>query len=67
MINRSEILWLGVASGVMGSLVGGMMLGIGMNLIIAGAPLGWLLLLPGAPASALPGWILARKLAARLN
>lgn len=66
MIERSDILWLGVASGVTGGLVGGMMLGIGMDLIVNGAPLGWLLLLPGAPASALPGWLLARKLVRQL-
>jgi len=66
MIKRSDILWLGLASGVIGSLVGGMMLGIGMNLIIAGAPVGWLLLLPAAPAGAIPGWILAKRLAATL-
>jgi hypothetical protein len=63
MISRSDILWLGVASGVTGSLVGGMMLGIGIDLITNGAPAGWLLLLPAAPLSALPGWLLARKLA----
>ncbi len=66
MINRSEILWLGVSSGVMGCLIGGMMLGIGMDLIVNGQPLGWLLLLPGPPVSALPGWMLARKLARNL-
>ena len=66
MVNRGEILWLGIASGVAGSLVGGMMLGIGMDLIVNGQPLGWLLLLPGAPASAIPGWLLARKLARQL-
>jgi hypothetical protein len=63
MISRSDIIWLGVASSVTGSLVGGMMLGIGLNLIVNGQPWGWLLLLPGAPVSALPGWLLARKLA----
>jgi len=63
MINRSDIIWLGVASGVTGGLVGGMMLGIGMDLIVNGAPVGWLLMLPGAPMSAVPGWLLARKLA----
>ena len=42
---------------------GGMMLGIGISLVINGAPIGWLLLLPGAPASAIPGWLLARRLA----
>ncbi|HQT78596.1 MAG: hypothetical protein B7Z80_18345 [Rhodospirillales bacterium 20-64-7] len=66
MITRSEIIWLGVSAGVMGSLIGGMMLGIGMDLIVNGQPLGWLLTLPGAPASALPGWLLARKLARNL-
>jgi hypothetical protein len=66
MINRSDIIWLGVAAGVMGSLVGGMMLGIGMDLIVNGQPLGWLLLLPAAPLSAGPGYMLARKLAGRL-
>ena len=66
MINRSDIIWLGVAAGVTGSLIGGMMLGIGMDLIVNGAPAGWLLLLPAAPAAALPGWLLARKLARQL-
>ena len=66
MISRGDIIWLGVASGVTGSLIGGMMLGIGMDLIVEGQPLGWLLLLPAAPLSALPGWLLARKLAGKL-
>ena len=66
MVNRGEILWLGIASGVAGSLIGGMMLGIGMDLIVNGQPLGWLLLLPAAPISAGPGYMLARKLASRL-
>ena len=66
MIDRSDILWLGVAAGVAGGLVGGMMLGIGMSMVLSGVHIGWLLMLPGAPAAALPGWLLARKLAARL-
>ena len=66
MINRSDIIWLGVAAGVSGSLVGGILLGIGMDLIVNGQPLGWLLMLPGAPVSAIPGWLLARKLAQQL-
>ena len=66
MVNRSEIIWLGVAAGVTGCLLGGMMLGIGMNLIVAGAHAGWLLLLPAGPMGALPGWLLARKLARQL-
>ena len=66
MVERSEIIWLGVASGVSGCLIGGMMLGIGMDLIVNGQPLGWLLMLPGAPVSAVPGWLLARRLARQL-
>jgi hypothetical protein len=66
VVNRSDILWLGVASGVSGCLIGGMMLGIGMDLIVNEQPLGWLIMLPGAPVSAIPGWLLARKLAQQL-
>jgi hypothetical protein len=67
MITRSDVLYLGLAAGVIGSLVGGMMLGIGMNLIVAGAPAGWLLLLPAAPVGAVPGWILAKRLARQMT
>jgi hypothetical protein len=66
MVSRSDIIWLGVSAGVIGSLVGGLLLGIGISLAINGAPIGWLLLLPGAPASAIPGWFLARRLANHL-
>jgi len=66
MVNRGDIIWLGIAAGVTGGLVGGMLLGIGMDLIVNGAPVGWLLMLPGAPLSAIPGWLLARKLARQL-
>jgi hypothetical protein len=66
MIQRSDILWLGVASGVTGCLIGGLMLGLGLDLIVTGQPLGWLLLLPAAPVSAFPGWMLARKLARQM-
>lgn len=66
MITRSDIIWLGVSAGVTGSLIGGMMLGIGMDLIVNQQPWGWILLLPAAPAAALPGWLLARKLARNL-
>jgi hypothetical protein len=66
VITRSDIVWLGVSAGVTGSLIGGMMLGIGMDLIVNGQVWGWLLLLPAAPASALPGWLLARKLTRQL-
>ena len=67
MVQRGDILWLGVAGGVAGGLVGGLMLGIGMDLVINGQPLGWLIMLPGAPASALPGWLMARRLASQLR
>jgi hypothetical protein len=66
MIQRSDIIWLGVGAGVSGGLVGGLLLGIGMDLIVGGQPLGWLLMLPGAPASGLIGWIMARRLASQL-
>lgn len=67
VVTREEILWLGILSGVSGGLVGGIMLGIGMNLVIGGKSLGWLLLLPGAPASGIIGWLLASRLAAQLR
>ncbi len=66
MVRRNDIIYLGLASGVIGSLVGGIMLGMGMSLIIGGAPIGWLLLLPAAPAGGIPGWIMAKRLAAAL-
>lgn len=66
MIQRSDIIWLGVAAGVSGGLIGGLMLGIGIALIIEGQNLGWLIMLPGAPASALGGWIMARNLAKKI-
>ncbi len=66
MVNRGDVLLLGISAGVWGCLVGGMMLGLGMDLIVQGQPLGWLLMLPGAPVSAIPGWLMARRLAKRL-
>jgi hypothetical protein len=59
MIERSDIIWLGVSAGVTGCLIGGMMLG--------SANVGWLLLLPAGPMGGLPGWLLARKLARQLK
>ena len=67
MITRGDIIYLGLSAGVIGSLVGGMMLGIGIVLVTGGAPAGWLLLLPAAPAGGIPGWLLAKRLAARLS
>jgi hypothetical protein len=67
MVTRGDIIWLGVAAGVSGGLVGGILLGIGIALVISGQPLGWLLVLPGAPVSGLVGWIMARRLASELG
>ncbi len=67
MVTREEILVLGLTAGVVGSLVGGMMLGIGMGLVIGGQHLGWLLLMPAAPVAGMLGYILARRLAAKLS
>jgi hypothetical protein len=67
MVTREEILVLGLTAGVVGSLVGGLMLGVGLGLVVGGQHLGWLLLLPAAPVSGLLGYMLARKLAARLG
>lgn len=67
MISRGDLLWLGIASGVSGGLIGGTMLGIGMSLMVNGQPLGFLLLMIGAPASGLVGWLMARRLAQQLT
>ncbi len=67
MVTREDILVLGLTAGVIGGLVGGLMLGIGLGLVVQGAHIGWLLLLPGAPVSGLLGYLLARRLARRLD
>jgi len=67
MITRGDIIWLGVAAGTSGGMIGGMMLGIGMDLMANGQPLGLVLIVPGAPVSALIGWLMARRLAQQLN
>lgn len=66
MITRSDILVLGLTAGVIGSLTGGLMLGIGMGLVVQGAHIGWLLILPGAPLGGAIGYLLARRLASQL-
>jgi len=66
MVTREEILVLGLTAGVVGSLVGGMMLGIGMGLVIGGQHLGWLLVLPAAPVAGGLGYVLGRKLAKKV-
>ena len=67
MVTREEILVLGLTAGVVGSLVGGLMFGIGMGLVADGIHLGWLIALPGPPVSGLLGYALARKLARKLS
>ncbi len=67
MITRSDILVLGLTAGVLGSLVGGLMLGVGLGLAVNGAHAGWLLVLPAAPVSGLIGYMLARKLAREMR
>ncbi len=67
MITRGDILMLGISAGVSGGLIGGMMLGIGLGLVVAGANIGWLLLIPAAPCSAVVGWFMARRLARQLD
>ena len=67
MVNRGEIIWLGVASGVTGGLIGGMMLGIGIAMMLAGLYAGLLLICIGGPASGLIGWLMARRLARQLQ
>lgn len=63
MATREEILVLGLTAGVVGSLVGGMLLGLGFIAISQGVHMGWLLILPSAPISGGLGYLLARKLA----
>ena len=54
---------LGISAGVWGGVTGGILLGIGLAMMVNGVHLGLLLMLPGAPIAALPGWLAARKLA----
>jgi hypothetical protein len=67
MITRSDIIWLGVSSGVMGALVGGLMLGVGMAMVIEGKFLGFVFIIPGAPVAGLSGWLMSRRLARQAN
>lgn len=67
MITRGDILWLGIASGVTGGIIGGTMLGIGMDLMVNGQPFGLIPIIIGGPSSAIIGWLLSRRLAKRLT
>jgi hypothetical protein len=66
MVTRGDIIMLGLYSGVSGALVGGLLLGLGMDLVTQGVHIGLLMVIPAAPAGAIIGWILARRLAAKL-
>jgi len=66
MITRGDIVWLGISSGVTGGLIGGSMLGIGMDLMVNGQPFGLVPIIIGGPASALIGWLMSRRLARQL-
>lgn len=66
MITRPDLLILGLRASVIGGLVGGILLFAGMNLIMTGQNLGWLLLLLTAPACMAIGWLLANRLDRRV-
>lgn len=66
MVTREDILVLGLTAGVVGSLVGGLLLGLGMITIAQGVHMGWLLILPSAPLAGGLGYVLARKLTKKL-
>lgn len=63
MVERKDIIWLGVSAATTGSLVGGLMLGLGLALAAHGAYAGFLLIVPACPAAGAIGWVLARRLA----
>ncbi len=66
MISRGDIVMLGISAGIAGSIIGGLLLYAGMALIVSGANIGWLLFVPAGPVGASVGWVLGRRLAARL-
>lgn len=66
-VTKGDIIWLGIASGTTGGLIGGMFLGIGIAMMLSGQPIGLLLICIGAPASAFIGWLLSRRLAKQVG
>ncbi len=64
-LTRGDLLLLGISSGVVGGMTGGILLGVGLDFVANGVNIGWVLLTVGAPASGLIGWIMARRLAKR--
>jgi len=67
MGTREDILVLGLTAGVMGSLVGGLMLALGLGLVTQNVHAGWVLVLPAAPIAGWIGKILAGRLVRRLQ
>jgi hypothetical protein len=66
MVTREDILLLGLFAGTIGCLVGGLLLGVGLGLVVQGAHIGWIMVIPAAPLAGIIGYALARKLARRL-
>jgi len=67
MGTREDILVLGLTAGVMGSLVGGLMLALGLGLVTQNVHAGWVLVLPAAPVAGWIGKILAERLVRRMK
>jgi len=64
-VTQADVLWLGLSAAVMGSLVGGLMLGIGMAMVIERVMVGLVLIVPGVPIAGGIGYFMARRLAKR--
>ena len=62
-MKKSDVVLLGLNVGVVATLVGGLMFGVGLSLVAAGAHIGWLLLLPAAPVGGVLGIWLAKRAA----
>ncbi len=67
MGTREDILVLGLTAGVLGSLVGGLMLALGLGLVTQSVHAGWVLVLPAAPVAGWIGKALAERLVRRMR
>ena len=67
MVTRGEIIWLGVAAGTTGGLIGGMLLGAGLYVVAEGHASGMISICIGGPVSGLIGWLMARRLAVQVG
>jgi hypothetical protein len=67
MVTRNDIVLLGLSASITGGLVGGLLLGCGGVLVVEGANIGWLLMIPAAPVSGAIGWLMGRRLAAQIG